>query len=92
MAKYFSDNSLLLLHLKKPTITKWKTASFGLDNPDIPLIDDPLPPPPCSWSEIPENTSENYITRNTRLRRQPVKDYRVFIPPSKISASRTQNL
>ena len=92
MAKYFSDNSLLKLHPKKPTITKSKTVSFSLDNSNTPLTDDPLQPPTSSLSEIPENTSENYNTRNTCLRRQPLKDYRVFIPPSKISASRTQNL
>ena len=79
MDKYFSDNSLLKLHPKKPTITKSKTVSFSLDNPDTPLTDDPLPSPPCNLSEILENTSENYNTRNTLLRRQPIKDYRVFI-------------
>ena len=91
MAKYFSDNSLLKLHPKKPTIAKSKTVSFSLDNPDIPSTDDPLPSPPCNLSETPEHTSENYTTRNTRLRQQPTKDYRVFILPSKISAQRTQN-
>ena len=92
MTKNFSDNSLLKLHPKKPTITKSKTVSFSLDNPDTPSTVDPLPPPPCSPSEIPKDTSENYNTRNTRLRRQRIKDYRVLIPPSKISASRRQNL
>ena len=80
MEKYFSDNSLLKLHPKKPAITKSKTVSFSLDNPDIPSTDDLFPPPACSLCEIPENTSENYSKRNTRLRRQPVKDHRVFIP------------
>ena len=89
MDKYFSDNSLLKLRPKKPTITKSKTVSFSLDNPNTPLTDDPLPSPHCTLSGIPENNSENYNTRNTRLRRQPIKDYRVFIPPSKISASQT---
>ena len=80
MEKYFSDNSLLNLNPKKPTITKSKSVSFSLDNTDIPSTDDPFSLPPCSRSEIPENTSENYIARDTRLRRQPTKDYRVLIP------------
>ena len=92
MDKYFSDNSILKLHPKKPTITKSKTVSFSLDTQNTPFTDDPLPSPPCNLSEIPDNTSENYNIRNTRLRRQPIKDYRVFIPPSEISALRTQNL
>ena len=32
MEKYFSDNSLLKLHPKKPPVTKSKTVSFSLDN------------------------------------------------------------
>ena len=35
------------------------------------------PQPPSNLSVISEHTSENYTTRNSRLRRQPVEDYRV---------------
>ena len=91
MAKYFSYNSLLKLHPKKPTITKSKTVSFSLHNQDTSLTDDPLKPPPCNLSEKPELISESYNTRNTRRRQQPTKDYRVSIPPPEISAQRTQS-
>ena len=40
MEKYFSDNSLLKLHPKKPTITKFKSVSFSLENPNIPSTND----------------------------------------------------
>ena len=90
MEKYFSDNSLLRLHPKRPPITKPKSVWFGLDSPDIPS-NRSLPPAPCSLTEILESTSENYTTRNTRLRRQPIKDYRIFIPPFKVSTLSTTN-
>ena len=76
--KNFWDNSLLRLHPKKPTITKSKSVS-SLDKPDIPSDNEPFAQPPCNLSEIPESHSENYNTGDTRLRRQPMKDYRVFI-------------
>ena len=63
MAKYFSDNSLLRLHPKNPTIPQSKTVSFSLDNPDTPFTDDPLPSPPCNLAETPEHTSENYTKK-----------------------------
>ena len=90
MEKFFSDNSLLKLHPKKLSFTKSKSVSLSLDNLRIPSTDDlPSPQLPFNPSEIPENTSDNYTTRNSRHRRQPINDYRVFIPQSKISASRT---
>ena len=89
MEKYSSDNSLLKFHPMKPPLTKSKTVSFSLDNLEVPSTNDLPPQLTGSLSEIPEHTSENYTTRNSRLRRQPIKDYRVFIPQSKISASRT---
>ena len=79
MGKYFSDNSISRLYPKKPTITGSKFVSFSIDNPDIPSNNEP-PPPPCSLSEMPEENSENYKTRGTRLRKQSTKDYRVFTP------------
>ena len=79
MEKYFSDISLLKLHPKKSPRTKSKTVSFSPDNLKVPSTDD-LPQLPCNPSERPEHTSENYTTRNSRLRRQPIKDYGVFIP------------
>ena len=88
MEKYFSDNSLLKLHPPKPPLTKSKTVSFSLDNLEVPSTND-IPQPPRNLSEIPEYTSKNYTTRNSRLRRQPINDYRIFIPQSEISASRT---
>ena len=88
MEKYFSGISLLKLHPKKPPLTKSKSVSFSLDNLNVPSTDNLPPQLPCNPSEIPEHTSENYITRNNRLRRQLIKDYRVFIPQSKISAPR----
>ena len=91
MEKYFSDTSLLRLYPKRPPVTKTKSVLFSLDHPDTQSNNESSPPTPCSLSEIPEDTSENYNTRNPRLRRQPIKDYRVFIPPSKISTTRTQN-
>ena len=66
MEKYFSDNSLLRLHPKKPTITKSKSVSFSLAISDIPSTND-LPPTHCSLSEIPKSTSENFTTRDTLL-------------------------
>ena len=89
MEKYFTDKSLLRLHPKKPTITKSKSVSFSLAIPDIPSTNDPSSPTLFSLSEIPESTLETYTTRDTRLRLQPTKDYRVSISKSKISASRT---
>ena len=89
MEIYFSDNSLLKLHPKKTTLKKSKTVSFSLDNLKVHPPDDLPHQPPCNPSEKPEHTSENYTTRKSRLRRQPIKDYRVFTPQSKISASRT---
>ena len=91
MGKYFSDTSLLRLRPKQSITSTKKSLSFSLDHPDTPSESNELPPVPCSLSEIPEDTSENYNLRNSRLRRQPIIDYRVFIPPSKISTSRTQN-
>ena len=89
MQKYFSDISLLKLHPTKPQFTKSKTVSFSLDNIKVPSTDD-LPPPNYRVICLKyPNTSENYTTQISRLRRQPIKDYRVFIPQSKTSASRT---
>ena len=90
MAKYFSDNSILKLHRTKRPLTKSKTVSFSLDNLEVPSTDDFTPPQlPGNLSELPEHTLENYTTRNSRLRRLPIEDYRVFIPQSKISATHT---
>ena len=50
MEKHFSDNSLLRLHTKKPTITKSKSVSFCLDKPNIPSTKKPSPSPPCNLS------------------------------------------
>ena len=66
-----------------------KSVSFSLDNPDIPSISGPSLLPPCNLSEITDCNSEDYNTKDTRLRRQPTKDYRVFVPQSKTSALRT---
>ena len=41
--KNFSDNSLLRLYPKKPTITRLKSVSFSIDNPDIPSNNEPPP-------------------------------------------------
>ena len=82
---------MLRLHPKKPTITKSKPVSFGLLNQDIPSTSEPSSLPTCNLSEMPECNSENYNTRDTRLRRQPMKDFRAFIPQPKISAPRTMN-
>ena len=59
MDKYFSDNSSIKLHPKNPTITKSKTVSFSLDNPNTPPTDKLLPSPPYNLSEMPDYTSEN---------------------------------
>ena len=82
MEKYTfkTDNSHLKLHPTKPKLTKSKTVSFSLDDLEEPSTDGLSPQLLCNPSEIPEHTSENYTTRNNRLRRQPIKDYRVFIP------------
>ena len=88
MDKNFSDNSHLKLHPTKPQLTKSKTLSFKLDNLKVPSTDDHPPQLPSNLSEIPDHTSEKYTTRNNRLRQQPVMNYRVFIPQSKISTSR----
>ena len=40
MEKYFSDNSLLKLHPKKPPLIKSKSVSFSLDNLNVPSTDD----------------------------------------------------
>ena len=87
MRKNFSDISLLRLHPEKPTIKNSKFFSFSLDIPDIPSINNPL-----SLADISDSPSENYITRDTRSRRQPMKDYRFFIAHSQISASRKTNV
>ena len=79
MEKYFSDNSLLKRHPKNPPLTKSKSVSFSLDKLNVPSTDNLPPQLPCNPSEKPEHTSENYTTRNNRLRRQPVKNYRVSI-------------
>ena len=91
MKKYFLNNSFLRLHPKKTPITISKTFSFSLDNPDMPSKNEPSSPPPCSLPEIPKSHSENY-KKDSSLRRQPMKDYRVFIPQSKISASRMMHI
>ena len=79
MEKNFSDNTLL------PTINTSKSVSFSLDNPDIPSKDASSPLPLCNLSEIHKSNSKNYNTRDTRPRRQSMKDYRAFLPQSKIS-------
>ena len=89
MEKPFSDNSLSKLHPTKPPLTKSKTVLFSLDNLEVPSTYDLPPKSPSNLSETPEDTSENYTSRNSRLRRQPIKDYSVFISQSKSSASRT---
>ena len=79
MEKHFLDNSLLRLNSKnrlsssqdlsrlvQTTQTYYPTTNFPL--------------PPCTLSEIPERHSDNYNTRDTRPRRIPIKDYRVFKP------------
>ena len=80
MEKYFSDNSFLKLHPKKPPLTKSRSVSFSLDNLNVPSTDNFPPQLPCNPSEIPEHTSKNYTRRNNRLRRPTIEDYRVFIP------------
>ena len=93
MEKYFSNNSLLKLNPKKPPLTKSKSVSFFLDNLNVPTTDNLPPQLPFNPSEIAEQTSEKYTSRKNRLRRQPIKDYRVFfIPQSKIPASRTTQI
>ena len=48
------------------------------------------PPQPSYTQSRPlETTSENYTTGNVRLRKHPTKDYRIFMPQTKILASRT---
>ena len=69
METYFLDNSFLKLHPKNPPLTKSKTVSFSLDTLKV-----PSPQLTSNPSEIPEHTSKNYTTRNSRLRRQPIKD------------------
>ena len=73
MEKYFSDNSLLKLHPKEPPLTKSKYFSFILDNLNVTSTDNLPPQLPCNPSEIREHISENYTTRDNRLRRQPEK-------------------
>ena len=88
MEKYFSDNSLLRLHLKNRLSLSQNLSCLVETTQTYHPQMSPFPPP-CSFSEIPESHSENYNTRDTRLRRQPMKEYRVFIPQSKIWAART---
>ena len=42
--KYFSDNSLSLLHPQKQTITKPKSVLFSLSGPGIPSNNEPSSP------------------------------------------------
>ena len=60
---------MLRLHPKKPTITESKSVSFSLDDPDIPSTSEHSP---RNFSEIPDCNSEDYYTRDARLRRQPI--------------------